>query len=187
MRAAADTIASADLVLLQLEIPLPAVREAVRLARDAGVPVLLNPAPAPPEGALDDLLGQLSYLTPNEGEAARLLGGTASLDPEEAGRRLVEAGVGAVVLTLGARGACLCEAGGCRRIAPPPVEALDTVGAGDCFSGVMAVGLSEGMALADAALLATCAAALSVQKAGAQPSMPARAEIDRLYDRQKPE
>ncbi len=166
---------------------MPAAREAVRLARDAGVPVLLNPAPAPPVGALDDLLGGLSYLTPNEGEAARLLGGGEAVGPEDAARRLVQAGVGAVVLTLGAQGACLCEGGECRRIAPPPVKALDTVGAGDCFSGVMAVGLSEGMPLADAALLATCAAALSVQKAGAQPSMPNRAEIDRLYKRQKPE
>jgi ribokinase len=185
VRAAGDAIAAADLVLLQLEIPLPAVREAVRLARRADVPVLLNPAPAPAEGALTDLLGELSYLTPNEGEACRLLGDATPVSPEEAARRLVAAGVGAVVLTLGARGACVCEGGECRRVAPPAVKAVDTVGAGDCFSGVMAVGLSEGMALAEAALLATCAAALSVQRAGAQPSMPGRAEIDGLFRQQK--
>jgi ribokinase len=185
VRAAGELIASADLLLLQLEVPLPAVREAVRQARGAGVPVLLNPAPAPAVGALSDLLGELSYLTPNEGEAARLLGGQAAASPEETARKLVAAGAGAVVLTLGARGACVCEKGPCRRIAAPAVTAVDTVGAGDCFSGVMAVGLGEGMALEEAALLATCAAALSVQKAGAQPSMPVRAEIEKLLKKQK--
>lgn len=184
VRAAGELIAAADLVLLQLEVPLPAVREAVRLARSAGVPVMLNPAPAPEQGALSDLLGELSYLTPNEGEAARLLGG-AGQSPEDAACRLVAAGVGAVVLTLGAAGACVCRRGACRRIAAPRVKAVDTVGAGDCFSGVMAVGLAEGMALEEAALLATCAAALSVQKAGAQPSMPVRAEIEKLLKKQK--
>ena len=185
VRAAGELIAAADLVLLQLEVPLPAVREAVQRARRAGVRVLLNPAPAPAVGALDDLLGELSYLTPNEGEAARLLGGQAGASPEETARKLVAAGAGAVVLTLGARGACVCENRTCRRIAAPAVKAVDTVGAGDCFSGVMAVGLGEGMALAEAALLATCAAALSVQKAGAQPSMPVRAEIEKLLKEQK--
>ena len=185
VRAAAGLIAAADLVLLQLEVPMPTVREAVRQARSAGVPVLLNPAPAPAEGALSDMLGELSYLTPNEGEAARLLGLKGIASPDEAARRLLAAGVGAVVLTLGAQGACVCRAGACRRIAAPPVVAVDTVGAGDCFSGVLAVGLGEGMPLEEAALFATCAAGLSVQRAGAQPSMPVRAEIDKILGEQK--
>jgi len=183
--AAADAIAEADLVLTQLEIPMATVRAAVRQARAAGVPVMLNPAPAPAEGELDDLLGELNYLTPNRGEAARLLGAADGVEPEEAARRLAEAGVKAVVLTLGAQGALVHTGTECRRIRPPAVRAVDTVGAGDCFSGVLAVGLSEGMPLEEAALLATCAAALSVQKAGAQPSLPFRADIDRLINEHK--
>jgi len=180
---AARAFSDADLVLLQLEIPIQTVRAAVQTAAEAGVPVLLNPAPAPPPGALDDLLSSVRCLTPNEGEAARLLGLSAPTEPEEMARRLVEAGAQAVVLTLGARGACVCEGGECRRVSAPPVKAVDTVGAGDCFSGVLAVALSEGMALAEAVRFATCAAALSVQVAGAQPSMPRRQQIEQLFNR----
>ncbi|MHC5033991.1 MAG: ribokinase [Planctomycetota bacterium] len=173
-------IAEADVVLLQLEIPPETVRAAVAAAHEAGARVLLNPAPAPAEACLGDLLNGLDYLTPNVGEGARLSGMHPDRSPEEIARALADEGVGAVFLTLGAEGVCVCDGTECFRAAAPEVEAVDTVGAGDCFSGTLAVALAEGMTLRDAARFAACAAALSVQKAGAQPSLPRREAIEQM-------
>ena len=176
-------IGAADLVLLQLEIPPQTVAAAARAARQAGVRVLLNPAPAPAARDLDGLLKGLDYLTPNVGEAARLLGLRRCGRPEAMARGLVAAGVSAVFLTLGAKGVCVCDGDGCSRLSPPRVRAVDTVGAGDCFSGTLAVALAEGKPEREAARFATCAATLSVQQAGAQPSMPRRRAIEQLVAR----
>lgn len=174
-------IASADLVVLQLEIPLPAVRAALQTARQCGTAALLNPAPVPATGLPLELLAGLGYLTPNRAEAARLLCVPATTGPDRMASELRQAGVGAVIVTLGADGACVCDENGCVRIAAVPVKAVDTVGAGDCFSGVLAVGAAEGMPLVEAARFAACAAALSVQAPGAQPSLPRRERIDQLF------
>ncbi len=181
VEAAGDLIRGADLLLLQLEIPLEAVRTAARMAREAGVAVLLNPAPAPPEPLPEDLVGAVDYMTPNVVEAAGLLGVAADTEPQEMARRLVRAGARAVALTLGSEGVCICDGSACQRIAAPKVRAVDTTAAGDCFCGVLAVALGEGRPLPEAARFAACAAALCVQKAGAQPSLPHRAEIDELF------
>jgi ribokinase len=180
VKAAEGAIRQAGLVLLQLEIPLETVEAAVATARGAGVPVLLNPAPAPPPGSLAGLLRGMDYLTPNMGEAARLLGAPAGESPESMARRLVQAGVRTVFLTVGADGVYICAGDECMRVSVPRVRVVDTVGAGDCFTGALSVALAEGMPLRTAASFAACAAALSVQAEGAQPSLPMRAAIDRM-------
>jgi ribokinase len=180
VHAAREAIAEADVLLVQLEIPLETVAAAVHAAREAGTRVMLNPAPAPPEGLADEVLRGIDYLTPNTGEAARLLDAPPDLSAGELAEGLVAAGVGAVALTLGASGVCVHDGSTHAVIAAPKVEPVDTVGAGDCFAGALAVALAEGMPLRRAAHFAVCAAALSVERVGAQPSMPRRAEIDRL-------
>lgn len=181
VEAAEPAIRQARLVLLQLEIPLETVAAAIATARRGGVSVLLNPAPAPPPGSAAGLLRGLDYLTLNAGEAARLLGAPAGESPESMARRLVRGGLRAVFLTLGAEGVCVCAGRECMRISVPRVRVVDTVGAGDCFAGALAVALAEGMQLRTAASFAACAAALSVQTAGAQPSLPMRAAVDGMF------
>ncbi|RIQ12672.1 ribokinase [Jiangella rhizosphaerae] len=168
-RAAID---AAEIVLLQLELPLGLVAEAARYARSRGVRVMLTPAPAvplPPE-----LLTAVDVLVPNEHEAA-LLAGVA--DPVAAARSLA-AGGGDVVVTLGGRGALRVAAGAETAVPAFAVEAVDTTAAGDTFAGVLAVGLAAGLDWDDALRRASAAAALSVRRPGASSSMPDRAEID---------
>ncbi|MCK4283817.1 MAG: ribokinase [Candidatus Brocadiae bacterium] len=184
--AAHDVIETADMLLLQLEIPLDTVMAAIGTARAAGVRVLLNPAPAPSTGAPRELTGGADYLTPNSVEAVQLLRAEGGEEPEALAGRLVESGAGAVILTLGAAGACICDGEECYRVRAPQVAAVDSTGAGDCFSGVLAVALSEGMELPDAARFAACAAALCVQVPGAQPSMPRRTAIEQLFEQHEP-
>jgi ribokinase len=182
VQAAAGAIAAAHMVLVQLEIPGETVAETLRIASEVGTPVLLNPAPAPGEGVPAQWLEQIAYLTPNRGEAAALAGMEAQSAPEALARALMSRGVGSVIMTLGADGACTCEPGACHRVAAPTVQAVDTVGAGDCFSGVLAVALTEGRSLQTATQYAAAAAALAVQRKGAQPAMPRRAEIDDMFN-----
>ncbi|WP_083459820.1 ribokinase [Jiangella muralis] len=162
----------AQLVMMQLELPLPLVTAAARYARSRGVRVVLTPAPAVPLPA--ELLAAVDVLVPNEHEAA-LLAGFA--DPVEAARSLA-AGGGDVVVTLGGRGALRVGGGTETRVPAFEVEAVDTTAAGDTFAGVLAVGLAEGLDWDDALRRASAAAALSVRRAGASSSMPDRAEID---------
>jgi ribokinase len=176
--AAQDAIRSADIVLLQLEVPMDAVATAARAASQAGVAVLLNPAPAAPVSA--EALASVDYLVPNAVEAAMLLGVPPETAPAVLAERLVGLGVGSALVTLGADGVCMCEHGCTRHVRAPQVAATDTVGAGDCFCGVLATAIGEGLSLGEAVVLANCAAALSVQRAGAQPSLPRRNEIEQL-------
>jgi ribokinase len=174
---AAPAIAKAGAVVAQLEIPLPAVTRAAALARRHGVPFILNPAPALKLPAA--LLRQVSILVPNEHEAALLSG---EQDPGRAAKKLLALGCGAVVITLGAKGALIADGGGMRMIPAPRVKPVDTVGAGDCFTGWLAAGIAEGLPLTAAAARAIVAASLSVTRAGAQPSMPKRREVLRKID-----
>lgn len=178
--AARDAIASADIVLVQLEIPLDTVRRTVEVAAAAGRRVILNPAPARPLEA--GLLAQVAVVTPNETEA-ELLTGMPVVDEAAAAvvaKRLRSLGP-AAVLTLGRRG-CLVAAGGEPAMIPGhAVTAVDTVAAGDVFNGSLAVALAEGLDLPAAARFANAAAAISVTRHGAQSSAPTRQEIeDRL-------
>ncbi|MEM8620486.1 MAG: ribokinase [Actinomycetota bacterium] len=156
-------------VATQLEIPLPTVRRVLELGRGLGAMTLLNPAPAT---RLDtDLLALVDVLTPNEHELA-LLGGTDALHA---------AGVGAVVVTLGAAGAAIYRPERpAQPIDPFPVDAIDTTGSGDAFNGTLATLLADGATLSDAVRVACAAGALAATTEGAVPSLPARAAIDAL-------
>jgi ribokinase len=167
-------------VLLQLETPLPTVDCAIRLGHQRGMRVILNPAPAQP---LDpSLLACLHVITPNESEAELLTGirVTDELTAQQAAQRLHEAGVPNVVITLGAKGAYLSTSEGATLITAPPVTAVDTTAAGDCFNGALAVALAENRTLPDAVAFACKAASISVTRMGAQASMPQRHEVDTL-------
>lgn len=170
----------AAVCVLQLEIPLATVQAAVTLASAQNVRVILNPAPAQP--LPDGLLQQVSILTPNETEAELLTGIKVRNDDDaqKAGRRLRARGVETVILTLGARGALVCTAGGKRMVPGFKVTAVDTTAAGDVFNGALATALAEGQELFAAVRFANAAAALSVTRLGAQPSAPLRPEIEAL-------
>ncbi|MER7823709.1 ribokinase [Streptomyces sp. NPDC096097] len=166
-------IAAAGSLLLQLELPLSAVLAGARAARAHGVRTVLTPAPAQPLPA--ELLAATDLLVPNEHEAAALTGLT---DPLQAAEALL-AEVPEVVITLGAAGALYAARGAEPLTVPAPrVRAMDTTAAGDTFVGALAVALGEGRRMPDALRWASAAAALSVQRPGAQDSMPTRAETD---------
>ncbi len=174
---AAPAIREADMLLLQLETPLPTVRHAATLAMRAGVPVILNPAPAAPLG---ELLSRVSVLTPNEPEAAALTGGSASgVDADrQAALRLHASGVRDVVITLGREGALMEGEAGSGHVPGCAVTAVDTTAAGDAFNGALAVALAEGASLGRAVRFANRAAALSTTEPGAQSSLPTREAVE---------
>lgn len=173
---AAAAIREADVVVCQLESPLDTVQAALKLAREAGKTTILNPAPA--QALSDELLSYVSVLTPNETEAA-LLAGEAAVTPTQQANALRERGATNVVITLGAKGAlAVSEAQETLIQSFAPKETVDTTAAGDCFTGALAVALGEGKTLGSAVMFANAAASLSVEKAGAQPSLPSRYEVD---------
>ncbi|WP_405786904.1 ribokinase [Streptomyces sp. NBC_01367] len=166
-------IAAAGSLLLQLELPLSAVLAGARAARAHGVRTVLTPAPA--QSLPADLLAATDLLVPNEHEAAALTGLT---DPLRAAEALL-AEVPEVVITLGAAGALYAARGREPLTVPAPrVRAMDTTAAGDTFVGALAVALGERRPMPEALRWASAAAALSVQRPGAQDSMPTRAETD---------
>jgi ribokinase len=187
---AAEALFSASALLLQLEVPLATVEAAARAARDAGVPVVLDPAPA--QAIPDRLLELADYVTPNETELLALAGGVAAgaglggeraARAEAAARRLLGRGAHKVVVKMGEAGALLVTAAGAEHWPPFPVAVLDTTAAGDAFNAAFAVALSEGRSERDAGRFACAAGALCATRAGAQPSMPTRSEVVELMGR----
>ena len=172
-------ISHADVVLMELEIMVETVEQAVEMARAAGCKVILNPAPG--RKLSPSLLSKIDFLTPNESEASILTG--LSVDSTEAARaaggKLLDLGVGAVVMTLGKKGA-LIIADSLTHIPAKKVNPVDTVGAGDAFNGALAVALAEGRELKEAVEFAVSAGAIACTHYGAQPSMPKRKEIDQM-------
>jgi ribokinase len=171
----AELIRGAGMVMLQLEVPMETIARVLEICADSSVPVMLDPAPAAalPEAAWM----RVAWLTPNETEAAFYLGGAT--EPEGAARQLLAKGVRGVVLKRGAEGAYVAVSGGdAQWVKPFKVEAVDTVGAGDCFNGAFAVALMERNDPWTAARFASAAAAISVTRRGAQASIPTRAEVE---------
>ena len=176
---ARPAIEAADVILLQLEVPLEAVAHAVTIARAAGTRVILNPAPARPLPAA--ILARVDILTPNETEAESLASQGPALSAAEADAlagTLLGLGPRAVVVTRGAAGALVATAEDRTHVAAFPVEPRDTVAAGDVFNGCLAVMLAEGLDLVAATRFAAAAAAISVTREGAQTSAPRRGEIE---------
>lgn len=176
-------IAQADVLLLQLEVPLDAVLHAARIAAARNVRIILNPAPARP--LPDDLLRLVDVLIPNESETATLTGlpvGTQA-EQRDAAARLLQAGVGSVILTLGERGCLLMQDGDARHFPAVPVaQVVDTTAAGDAFVGGLATALAQGRPVEEAIAWGSAAGALAVTRKGAQPSLPTLAELQRLLD-----
>ena len=168
-------IESAAALVMQLETPIETVAWAAKIAHDAGVPVILNPAPA--QKLPKSLYPLVDWMTPNETEA-ELLTGVKVVDAASAGKAadvLKKRGVGHVVITMGSKGA---YCGDCRKIYPcRKVKAVDCVAAGDTFNGAFAVALAEGRTCADAIAFAQKASAISVTRPGAQASVPFRREL----------
>ena len=181
IRAKSALIEGASVFVTQLEQPMPAAHEALRIARAANVTTILNPAPAAP--IAPEMLALCDYVTPNETEAEELTGvSVADLDgAEKAAKALLAKGVGAAVITLGENGAYFNDgnrAEHVRAFNAGPVQ--ETTGAGDAFNGAFATALAEGHDPVVAMRMGCATAAISVTRAGTAPSMPSRAEVEAL-------
>jgi ribokinase len=172
-------------LLLQLEVPMEAVIAAARAAHQSGVKVILDPAPACP--IPDDLYALVDIITPNESEAAQLVGFV--VDREEAASlaaaELLNRGVRQAVIKMGARGAYWTDGQQSQFFPAYKVTAVDTTAAGDAFNGALAAGLDEGLAMPEALLRAMAAGALSTTRPGAQPSMAGREELMEMIQGQR--
>ncbi len=182
--AQADLIAGAGVFVTQLEQPLPAAARALLIAHRAGVPTILNPAPAQPLG--NDLLALCAYVTPNETETEELTGlPVGSVDEARAAADVfLNCGVGAAVITLGKKGALYHDAQ--RSVHVPAVSAgavVETTGAGDGFNGGLATALARGWDPVDAVRFGCAVAGISVTRPGTAPSMPTLAEVEALLAR----
>jgi len=183
IRSAEGLIKDADLVLMQLEIPLDVVQFALVLAKKHGVKTILNPAPARVVG--DDFLRLVDIITPNETEA-EILTGIRPVDESsarEAAIRLLAKVNEAVLITMGSQGVYFISRNGKSRLVPAKkVKAIDTTAAGDVFNGYFACALANGSGYDEAILLANKAAAISVTRSGAQPSIPYASELKEETD-----
>lgn len=180
---------NASALVLQLEIPLETVKRLIVAGHQAGVPVVLNLAPA--QALPLEILRQVDVLVVNETEASFVRDTLAgALKPGPAIQSLAEAellamnlhrqGIARVVITLGAQGAVLAYQGNTVHVAPPSVQVVDTTAAGDCFAGAFTVALTEGQSSEQALRFAVYASALKVTKFGAQSGLPWRAEVEAL-------
>jgi len=177
---AMEQIDAADVLLMQLETPIPTVEHVAELGKLQGKTVILNPAPA--QALSDELLARLDVITPNETEAEILTGiEVKSLeDADRAAQALREKGVGMVVITLGSRGAFVLSETFTGLVPTRKVDAVDTTAAGDTFNGALAVGLAGGKAIEEAVAFANKAATVSVTRLGAQVSAPSLEELEGL-------
>ena len=166
-----DAIKQADMVLLQHEIPAATNAYVIEKCYETGVPVLLNPAPVAP--VPPELLEKVTYLTPNEHEAAILFAGEGKAD-------ILGRNQGKVIMTLGSKGVAYAEKGQVYNVPGFKVKPVDTTGAGDTFNGAFAVARANGKNMYDSISFANAAAALSVQKLGAQGGMPYLNEVEEM-------
>ena len=181
VEAARATIESADVLLVQLEVPITTVLAARRIAAASGVRVILDPAPAPPE--FPDALLDVDLICPNQSEAAAMTAApvTSEQQIESAARQLQQRGAKHVAITLGQRGALLWDGRKSYLVRPFEITPVDTTAAGDAFAGSLAVYWAEGHPLPDAVRFANAAGALAASRLGAQPGMASRQEIEELW------
>lgn len=179
-----SVISSAEFIVMQLEMDLAMSECAIAIAHSHGIPVILNPAPA--RALSDELLSQVTYLTPNETEAGILAGIVVnSLETaKQAAQILLQKGVQHVIVTLGSKGALIVNHEGVQHIPGFPVQAVDTVAAGDSFNGALAQQLTSGKSLKEAVSFANAVGALTVGKAGAIPSLPRLAEVEQFLQQE---
>lgn len=168
-----------DMVLIQLEIDIHAVERAVELADLAGIPVILNPGPTPTKPLSDRMLSKLACITPNETEAEALTGMPIHdiTDAKKAAKLLYDKGVKHVIITLGEKGVFVLNDQVSEWVPAVKVNAVDTVAAGDTFSGALTVELCRGIPLIEAVRFANAAAAITVTRMGAMQSIPQRNEV----------
>jgi ribokinase len=181
VRRAESHISWGEVLLVQLEIPLPAVKEALRLAKAHGLVTVLNPAPA--RSLPRDILSLADILTPNEMEAGSLTGVNVDNadDAAHAGRKLLESGAREAIVTLGKEGCCWVRRDSSVQTFPSfPVAAVDSTAAGDAFNGALACAIAEGHPVEDAIRFGTAAGAIAVTRKGAQDSLPTKDEIANL-------
>ena len=183
----ADLFERADIVILQLEIPLPTVRAAMDLARRHNCKIVLDPSPIP--ARLPDELFAVDIITPNALEAEQITGISAAEEraDRQVASQLVERGARAAVLKIGARGSLLVAADGeIAKVEPYHVTIVDSTGAGDAFTGNLAAAVAAGKSLPEAAKIANAAGALACTKFGAQSAIPTMDEIRMLMEDQRP-
>lgn len=175
-------LCDADIVMCQLEIPYSTVVETARICQENHTTFLLNPAPA--RVLSDDILSMVDYLTPNETEIEILTGMKCDTldDIKEAATLLLEKGVKNIIVTLGKQGAMIVNKEVCEVVSGYEVKAIDTVAAGDCFNGAFATAIAGGQTMKKAVQYANCAAALSVTKNGAIPSLPYKNEVEHVLE-----
>jgi ribokinase len=173
-----SVIRAADVLICQLEVPDASVGHALKRGRELGKTVILNPAPAS-RPLPSDWYASIDYLIPNESEASALSGlSVDSLDTAQAAAtRLIALGAGKVIITLGAQGSLFADGQRFEHFPAPAVKAVDTTAAGDTFVGGFAAALAAGNDEAQAIRFGQVAAALSVTRAGAQPSIPALSDV----------
>ncbi len=173
-------IAWGQVLLAQLEIPLPAVKEALRVAKAHGLVTVLNPAPAHP--LPKEVLSLADVLTPNEVEAASLAGIEVHTADEanRAAGRLLESGAKQVIVTLGKEGCCWVQKDRVGIFPSFPVRAIDSTAAGDAFNGALACAVAEGLPMEEAIRFGSAAGAIAVTRRGAQDSLPTKGEIREL-------
>ncbi len=170
-----DVIASAEIILLQHEIPFETVKEVILMAHNFGVKVILNPAPA--ASVPEELLSMIYLLTPNEHEAALIAGMSSDTDPSILADKLLEMGSKQVIITIGSKGALFADGTHKEVVETVKVKAIDSTAAGDTFNGYLAVALGRGDCMIDAIKLANKAASVSVTRMGAQASVPTIEEL----------
>jgi ribokinase len=179
---AMQIITEFDALVMPLETPIETIYAAARIASRRGAKVFLNPAPA--QVLQEDLLEMVDFLLPNEYEIGLMAGvqSQSTAGTHQAAEKLLSLGVKNLIVTLGSQGALFFDGKTNQETIIPacPVQAVDTTAAGDCFVGALAVGLCEGKSIQAAAEFASAAAAISVTRAGAQPSLPRRNEVDKF-------
>jgi ribokinase len=180
IRRAEPHISWGQVLLAQLEIPLPTVEEALRLAKAHGLVTILNPAPAHPLPA--EVLSLADILTPNEIEIETLTGISVDNVDEaaRAGKKLLESGAKQVIATLGREGSCWVRKDCAQTFPAFPAEAVDSTAAGDAFNGALACAVAEGRPIQEAIRLGNAAGSIAVTRKGAQDSLPTREEMMNL-------